>query len=215
MGSRASLPWAFLAKGGLNVGQLECIALELLDVVQHVPDPVDWHLLQVVHPLINGLENALVLVGLADVADDVLAVAAVDAEHLRGLLLVLQLFEDLLVHCALDVRSPAARLLVDDAGQRDADHDQELLVDVEHQVLQVSVDTCLRINGGLLIRQQVVELHNANRDGLVLLRLEHNLFQDGVLDDLVGDNQREVACFSHVPPVVAVERGVQVVAQAL
>ena len=45
-------------------------------------------------------EDSLVLVGLADVLDDVLAVRAVNAEHLSRIILVFQLLEDLGVHGA-------------------------------------------------------------------------------------------------------------------
>lgn len=110
---------------------------------------------------------------------------------------------------------PAGGLLVDDARLGDADHDQELLVDVEHQVLQVSVDTRLCVDRGLLIGQQVVELDDSDRDSLELLRFEHHLFQCGVLDHLVSYNGREVARFSNIPPIVTVKGCIQVVAQAL
>ena len=45
-------------------------------------------------------------------------------------------------------------------------------MDVMHEVLQVDIDAGLRVNCQLLARQLVVELHNADRDGLVLLGLE-------------------------------------------
>ena len=88
-------------------------------------------------------------------------------------------------------------------------------MDVEHEVLQVGVHTRLGVDRSLLVRQQVVELHDADRDRLILLRLEHHLLQRCVLDDLIGNDRGEVARLSHVPPVVAVERSIQVVAQAL
>ena len=88
-------------------------------------------------------------------------------------------------------------------------------MDVEHEVLQVGVHARLRVNRRLLVRQQVVELHDADRDRLILLRLQHHLLQRCVLDDLIGNNRGEVPRLRHVPPVVAVERRIQVVAQAL
>lgn len=88
-------------------------------------------------------------------------------------------------------------------------------MDVEHQVLQVSVNTCLCVNGRLLVGEQVVELHNADRDGFELLRFEHDLFEHWVLNHLVGHDCREVTRLSHIPPVVAVQRSIQVVSQTL
>ena len=61
-------------------------------------------------------------------------------------------------------------------------------MDIEHQVLEICVDAGLRIDRRLLVRQQVVELDDADRDGFELLSLEHNLLENGVLDDLVGDD---------------------------
>ena len=88
-------------------------------------------------------------------------------------------------------------------------------MDVEHQILQVGVDTGLRVNGGLLISKQVVELDNADGDGFKLLGLEHDLFEHGVLDYLVGHDGCEVARLRNVPPVIAVQRRIQVVPQTL
>ena len=72
----------------------------MLNVIENITDAINWHLLKVVHPLIDDFEDSLVLVGLADVLDDVLAVGAVDAEHLSCIILVFQLLEDLGVHGA-------------------------------------------------------------------------------------------------------------------
>lgn len=41
---------------------------------------------------------------------------------------------------------------MDNATERDCCHDQEVLVDVEHQVLEVGVDAGLRVDGCLLVR---------------------------------------------------------------
>ena len=84
-------------------------------------------------------------------------------------------------------------------------------MDVEHEVLQVGVDTRLCVDCCLLIREQVVELHDTDRHRLVFLRLQHHLLQRLVLDDLVGDDRGEVTRLGHVPPVVAVETRIQVV----
>ena len=88
-------------------------------------------------------------------------------------------------------------------------------MDIEHQVLEICVDAGLRIDRRLLVRQQVVELDDADRDGFELLSLEHNLLENGVLDDLVGDDRGEMAGLSDIPPVITVERGIEVVAETL
>ena len=61
----------------------------------------------------------------------------------------------------------------------------------------------------------MIELDNSNGDGLVLLRLQHHLLECGVFDDLVRDNRGKVPCFCHIPPVVTVERSIQIVPQTL
>ena len=61
----------------------------------------------------------------------------------------------------------------------------------------------------------MVELDDSDRDCFELLRLEHDLLEHGVLNDLVGHNRREVPGLSDVPPVIAVEGSVAVVSQAL
>ena len=88
-------------------------------------------------------------------------------------------------------------------------------MDIEHQVLQVSVDTGLGVNRGLLVRQKVVELDYSDRDRFKLLCLEHDLFEQGVLNDLVGDDRCEVPGLCDVPPIVAVKGSVAIVSQAL
>ena len=88
-------------------------------------------------------------------------------------------------------------------------------MDVEHQVLEICVDAGLRIDRRLLVRQQVVELDDADRDGFELLSLEHDLLENGVLNDLVGDDRGEMAGLSDIPPVITVERGIEVVAETL
>ena len=79
----------------------------MLNVIENISDAINWHLLKVVHPLIDNFEDSLVLVGLADVLDDVLTVGAIDAEHLHRIILVLQLLEDLGVHGASELYLPA------------------------------------------------------------------------------------------------------------
>ena len=84
-------------------------------------------------------------------------------------------------------------------------------MDVEHEILQVSVHARLCVDRCLLISQQVVELHDTNGDSFIFLRLEHNLLQRGILDHLVGNDRRKVPSLSDVPPIVTVEGRVQVV----
>ena len=78
-------------------------------------------------------------------------------------------------------------------------------MDIEHQVLQVGVNTCLSINCSLFIGQQVVELNYANRNCLKLLSFKHDLLQDRVLNHLVSYNCCKVACFGNIPPIIAVQ----------
>ena len=79
----------------------------MLNVIENVSDAINWHLLKVVDPLIDDFEDSLVLVSLANVLDDVLAVRAVNSEHLSSIILVLQLLEDLGVHGASELYFPA------------------------------------------------------------------------------------------------------------
>ena len=88
-------------------------------------------------------------------------------------------------------------------------------MDVEHQVLKIGVDTGLCINSCLFVCQEMVKLNNANCNCLKLLSFEHDLFQDRVFDYLISYYCCKVSSFSHVPPVVTVERGVAVVAETL
>jgi len=103
----------------------------------------------------------------------------------------------------------------DDAGECDTGENEKLLVDVKHQILEVSVHTRQRVDCRLLIRNQVVKLHDSDGDGLKLLRFYHDLLEEGVLNHLVSDNHRKLARLSHVPPVIAKQGGVGVVTQAL
>ena len=64
--------------------------------------------MEIGEPLVDIFENALVLVGLADVLDDVLAVGAVHAQHLGRVALVLELLKDLRVDDTTQLRLPIA-----------------------------------------------------------------------------------------------------------
>ena len=82
---------------------------------------------------------------------------------------------------------------------------------VEHQVLKVCIDTCLSINGCLLIGQEVVELYDSNCYCFKLLSFEHDLLKHRVFDDLVSDYSCKMASFRHVPPIVTIKRSIAVV----
>ena len=77
-------------------------------------------------------------------------------------------------------------------------------MDVEHQVLEVGVDACLGVDGGLLVCQQVVKLNDADCDGFELLGFEHDLLQNWVFYDLIGNNRGKVSRLCYIPPVIAV-----------
>jgi hypothetical protein len=75
-----------------NIREDEGIISKLLDVVKHVSDKVHGDLVNLVHPLLDDLENVFARVGGADVGDDVLGIAVVNFEHLYGLFFVFDLF---------------------------------------------------------------------------------------------------------------------------
>lgn len=66
-------------------------------------------------------------------------------------------------------------------------------MDIVHQILKISVNTRLRVDGLLFRGDQVVELNDANGDCLVLLRLDHQLPELDVLDQLHADDVVEIA----------------------
>ena len=88
-------------------------------------------------------------------------------------------------------------------------------MDLEHEVLQVGVHTRLRIDGVLLVGQQMVELDDAYRYGLQFLRAEERLSKVAVFQHLVGDDGGDVASFCDIPPVITVKRSVKVVSETL
>lgn len=67
-----------------DIWELQSVRFKLLYVVEDISDPIDGDLLHLVEPLVNEVEDAFVLVGFADVSDDVLAVGAVNSKHLGG-----------------------------------------------------------------------------------------------------------------------------------
>lgn len=88
-------------------------------------------------------------------------------------------------------------------------------MDVVHQIFKVGIDRSLSVDGGLLVRQHVVELDYAYRNDLVLLRVDQGLFKLGVHDYLLDDHSDEMVALSYVPPVIAELGRVPVVPQAL
>lgn len=134
----------------------------MFDVVENIPDAVYWDLVEVGDPFVNRLEDALILVDPADVFDDILAVGAVDAQLLHRIVLVLKLLQYFRIDRAPQLLFPTRLLFVDDAGQCDADHNEELLVDVKHQVFEICIHTRLCVDRLLVVREQVIELHDSD-----------------------------------------------------
>lgn len=88
-------------------------------------------------------------------------------------------------------------------------------MDVVHQVLQVRIHARLRVDRLLLACNQVVELNDADCHGFVLLCLNHQLSQLYVPDQLNANNIVEVCRLGQVPPVLARQRRVYVISEAL
>ena len=135
-----------------------------------------------------------VLVALADVADNILLVTAVNLEYSCGFSMTLELFKGLRVNLLPQFGLPGVNpgCFLQNTGEGDLHNQQEVLMDVEHQVLEVSVHRCLRVNRGLLISQQMVELTNSYRDDLLLLSTDNRLLKNWVFQDLVSNYRDEV-----------------------
>ena len=76
-------------------------------------------------------------------------------------------------------------------------------MDVVQKVLQIRVHASLRVDRGLFTRNQMIELDDADGQRLVLLRLDHELPQLNIFDQLVDDDVVQVSRFGQVPPVFA------------
>lgn len=76
-------------------------------------------------------------------------------------------------------------------------------MDVVQKVLQIRVHARLRVDRGLFTRNQMIELDDADGQRLVLLRLDHELPQLNIFDQLVDDDVVQVSRFGQVPPVFA------------
>jgi len=57
-------------------------------------------------------------------------------------------------------------VLADDTRQGQSSNDKEVLMDLIEQILQVSVNAGLGVDGVLFISQEVVELDDTNGDSL-------------------------------------------------
>ena len=88
-------------------------------------------------------------------------------------------------------------------------------MDIEHKILQVGIHTGLIVNRGLFIRQQMIELNYTYGDGLMFLRFHHLMLKHWVFDNLESDYGSKLTSLSHVPPVITVQRSVQVISQTL
>ena len=88
-------------------------------------------------------------------------------------------------------------------------------MNVEHQVLQVRIYTCLRVDRCLLIGQQMVELDYTDGNSLEFLCFKHDLFKLRIFYNLIGNDCGEMSSFCDVPPIITVKRGVQIVSQTL
>ena len=108
--------------------------------------------MQDVKPLIYHLEYSFILVGFADVANDVVTIRAVDSQHLCGIIFILHLLENLLINNLTELCFPTALVFMDYSSYCDTDDNEELLMDVEHEILQVGINTCLIVNCCLFIR---------------------------------------------------------------
>ena len=142
----------------------------MLDVVEHISDAIDWNLLALVEPIINDLEDLLALISFANISNNVFTVRTVDAQHLGCIF-----FKRFSRYCLPQSFLPRGCSFRNDARECNANKNEELLMNVEHQVLQICVNARQRVNRGLLIGNQVVELHNTDRYCLQLLGFNHDL----------------------------------------
>lgn len=130
--------------------------------------------------------------------------------------LALDSLYDLAVNGFLQVLDPHVSriaLFVDYSGVYEFGGHEEVLVDVVEQILQVGVHARLRVNSGLLTSNEVVELHNADCNGLILLGLEHQLAHLNVSYELHADDVVQVRRLRQVPPVLARQGSIDIVAE--
>ena len=160
-------------------------------------------------------EELFLLVRLDDISDDVVSVLDVNPQHLDGLAPVLNWFDGLLVDSLLQVADPevfSQGAVAYDSRLDESGGDEEVLVDVVEQVLEVDVHARFGVDCGLFVRQEVVELHDTHRHGLVFLCLDHELAQLYVLDQFGEHGGVEVAALREIPPIFAGEGCVGIVA---
>lgn len=127
----------------------------------------------------------LSLVCFNDILDYIILVLYVHSQHLNSLALVANNLADLGINYLFQILNPDVPrvvILLNYARHNELGSNKEVLVNVVHQILQISVHARLRINRLLLTRDQVVELNDADRHGLILLSLDHELPQLDVPD---------------------------------
>jgi len=180
----------------LYLGKEECVGSELLNGVENISDSLDGHLGDLIHPVVNDFKNLFVLVCLHNIADDIVLVRCVYLDEAGCLRLSLNFLCCFIAYLIAQLYLPGRTWFpvgsVEYSGKCDLANNEEVLVHLVHQVFQVGVDRCLRINSGLLVGKQVIELDNANRDDFLFLRSTNSFFQNRVLDYLVCQHSYEM-----------------------
>lgn len=175
--------------------QIQGVSSVLLDVVQVLSESLVGNDTDLVQPALNCLEELLSWVRFNHISNNVFSTGAVHSDQLSDLSLVAQL----LFAQTFQLLGPEVALLYEHSGQGDLDDDQEVLVDVVEKVLQERVDVGFLLRVDLVLAEQVVELDDADGDGLHLLGLQDGLSQVQVLDhleshDLGEGKQRLIGC---------------------
>lgn len=120
----------------------------------------------------------LSLIGPDDVLDNVIGILKVYSEHLHSLSIIFNLFHYFFINYLFQVTNPHILGLIGTICNMILDEvrsNQEVLMNVMHQVLKVSVHTCFGIDGGLLTCKEMVELYNTYGYSFKLLSLDHQL----------------------------------------
>jgi hypothetical protein len=81
----------------VDIRQDKGVFPKLLDVVKHVSDEVDRYFVNRVNPLLDNLKYVLARVSTTNVRNYVLSVAVVYSQHLNDLLLIFNLFLELVL----------------------------------------------------------------------------------------------------------------------
>ena len=83
------------------------------------------------------------------------------------------------------------------------------------KILQVSIDSSLGINSGLLTSKEVIKLYDSYWNSFVFLSLDHELSQLDIFDKLVSNGAMDIWTLSEIPPVLTGKRSVVVISQVL